>query len=155
ERDWLTCTEPPEMFRRLAGTLSARKLRLFAVAGCRHVWDLLPDARSRRAVEVAERFAEGAATAADLAEAERAAPDFLAEHTHRYDHPWPIARTNASDAVEMAATAAWACALDDAMDAARASAHNVGRACGEAFIDQPSGAESAHLCALLRDIAGN
>ena len=124
EGDWLACTEPAEMFRRLAGVISARKLRLFAAACCRHVWDLLADARSRRAVEVAERFAAGKAGAAELAVARRAAQDFLDEYTHRYDFPWPIARTNTNDPLEMAATAAWGCALDDALDAARASARH-------------------------------
>src|SRR5262245_6333353 len=43
-----------------------RKLRLFACACCRQVWDLLDDRRMRRAVEVAEQFAEGLASKEEL-----------------------------------------------------------------------------------------
>jgi hypothetical protein len=61
ETDWLNAVEPDKMrdFLRLKKLASERKLRLFTAAACRRIWPLLADERSRRAVEVAERFADG------------------------------------------------------------------------------------------------
>jgi hypothetical protein len=50
------------MLAYVAGRASPRQLRLLACACCRAVWPLLADKCSRRAVEVAERFADGQAT---------------------------------------------------------------------------------------------
>lgn len=58
EQEWLACADRTMMLGHLEGRVTERKLRLFAVACCRHIWDLLPDRRSRAAVEVAEQYAD-------------------------------------------------------------------------------------------------
>lgn len=70
ESEWLTSTDPAAMLAILAGEdgrgnsvtpprVSDRKLRLFACACCRAVWDRITDERSRYAVEIAELMADG------------------------------------------------------------------------------------------------
>jgi hypothetical protein len=68
ESDWWACQEPQEMLQHLVESRkgSGRKLRLFAIACCRRIWPLLSDERSRKAVEVAERYADGEVGEADL-----------------------------------------------------------------------------------------
>jgi hypothetical protein len=62
EDQWLTCGEPAPMLDWVAAAAAERKLRLFACACCRRIWNLIVDARARTAVEAAERFADGALT---------------------------------------------------------------------------------------------
>jgi hypothetical protein len=75
EADWDRSTEPQKMLKavRAGGRASKRKLRLFACACCRRIWHLLPDERSRRAVEVAERYADGRVKLQELLVAEQEA----------------------------------------------------------------------------------
>src|SRR5262245_25478569 len=65
EAEWLACTDARRLLH-FTTERSGRKLRLFACNCCYSVWHLLEDQRSRRAVEVAELFADGFATNSEL-----------------------------------------------------------------------------------------
>jgi hypothetical protein len=75
EEQWLTCTDPDLMLEFLRKKASSRKLRLFGVACCRRIWHLLEDHRSREAVEVVERFANGLASEGEMVAAYADADD--------------------------------------------------------------------------------
>jgi hypothetical protein len=61
EAEWLACDDPIRMLGFLEGKASERKLRLFACAYCRLLWESMRDGRSRAAVETGERYADGLA----------------------------------------------------------------------------------------------
>jgi hypothetical protein len=85
DSDWLNCQDVTKMLTWLEGKVSPRKLRLFAVACCWRIWPLLVDGRSRKAVKVAERFAEGQVPERDRFDAylaARAAADELGGLEH-------------------------------------------------------------------------
>jgi hypothetical protein len=66
EAEWLTCDEPKSMFAFLRGITTDRKLRLYFCAGCRCIENFLVLNVSRKAVDVAEKFADGLTTTEEL-----------------------------------------------------------------------------------------
>lgn len=109
---------------------SDRKLRLFAVACCRQVWHLLTDERSRRAVEVAERYADGKAEDSERHTAARGA-----------EEAWSLDESNV-----VSATAAAVCWRDIAGNIPGIVARMAHGGFGIPLISQ---------AALLREIVGN
>jgi hypothetical protein len=93
---------------------SARKLRLFACAACRRIWHVIADERSRAAVEVSERYADGLADQAELMAAAARATLVADAAEEAKPFGWNAARTAALAAttVEVAAERA-ACAAAD------------------------------------------
>jgi hypothetical protein len=139
EAEWLVCADPRKMFAhvkpillRKYGKGASRKLRLFACAAVRSIWDKLTDERSRNAVSVSERFADGEATARELVSAREAALEAR------------IADPEETQPVRRAAhrAAGW-----DSIGAAEDTAAELRRI---------AGAEARQLqCALLRDVFDN
>jgi hypothetical protein len=74
EREWLACGSPENMLFFLATEDKdriRRKSRLFTCACCYSIWHLLADERSRIALGVVERFADGLANEDELTIARR------------------------------------------------------------------------------------
>lgn len=95
EAGWLTNATPTHMVDWLGDRATDRKLRLFACAACRQIWWLLTDSRSRRAVEIAERFADGRANPDELYEAAQrasaASREAMALKRHGWNAAWAAA----------------------------------------------------------------
>ena len=172
--EWQSCTDPAAMLSFVAGKVSERKLRLFAVACCRRIWPLLPEDASRRAVEAAEGYADGLLTLDDLSRAEAAGKQVTWTAVETAYAGWgapggetirsnwiavwaACAAENAAEplpasappslAARTAQVASWACAVSGQ------------RACWNSFDVGPHDArpesEEACQCALLRDLLGD
>ena len=98
EAEWLAETDPLRLLRGLRDRASDRKLRLFACAGCRRLWWLLRDPRSRTAVEVGERYADGLADVQELAAAAQDARQAADEAEQARAAGWNAARSAAGTA---------------------------------------------------------
>jgi hypothetical protein len=151
EAEWLACGNSAGMLGFLGDRPSARRLRLFACACCRRHWSGLSDVRSQSAVIVAERFADGLATKADLSTAfadAGAAVLALPPHTLAFALAQSASHACHPDwrPVVVAVQAAWASSWVP-NTAPRGKAGRAGR-------HQRQSVGTA-LAALLRDLIGN
>jgi hypothetical protein len=80
EAEWLAGQAPHVLLRTVTGRGRSRRLRLCAVACCRLVAHLLPDDRCRRAIDVAEEYADRRATKEQLRLASDETDDVIAWH---------------------------------------------------------------------------
>src|SRR5690349_12323659 len=58
EEEWLSCKNLWQLFEQLDPRVYDRKLRLFAAACCRQIWDRFPDELCREVVELSEKYAD-------------------------------------------------------------------------------------------------
>ena len=151
EEEWLMSDDPGTMLGYLRGDdgkiisppqrLPERKSRLFGVACCRRIDDLLTDPRSRRAVVVIEQYADSVAAKDEVIAAFNVAFDVGPELADRMD-----------ESLNSLARAAWAaseaCHPDEL---AESVAEEAARAAEAARMPD----ESPTQAALIRDIFGN
>jgi hypothetical protein len=89
EAEWLAGSDPTPMLAFLRGTVSDRKLRLFAVTCCQSACRLLQSRTFSNAIEVSEQFADGLTSDDNLRKA-RAKVREASERTFRHVRasPW-------------------------------------------------------------------
>ncbi len=134
EQEWLGCNDPHPMLELLTGVpmsrpVCERKLRLFAVACSRQMWDWI-DIPGRAAVEAAEKFADGTVGSEEMRAARLACQGAGGQSA------WYAAATIPAVAARNAARSAQAGVASNALIGSEA-------------------AELAAQAVLLRDIFGN
>jgi hypothetical protein len=160
EEEWLTGGDPFKMLARLHKEGSDRKLRLFACACVRQVWSALVDEISQRAVEVAERYADGQASREELLAVHAQASEVSALADLRLtasDPGWAATRaaTRASDPARDVFRAASGAAFLSSISAAPwLFDPNTGNALGSGDPDCKALARWEQ-CELLRELFGN
>ncbi|MDY3558960.1 hypothetical protein R5W23_006136 [Gemmata sp. JC673] len=167
EAEWLACADPAAMYKFLGGRASHRKWRLFACACCRRHWHWAADTPAAQAVEVAERFADGRATAKKLRavqkETQDAARQFYDEYRQTQGVAPYIAHMHASACADAAAAghdtraSSASYAISGANYAAQTYAYEITNTAGGVsdLWQAHKDAEAAAHAGVLRDVVGN
>jgi hypothetical protein len=155
EAEWLACTDPTPMLELLRGNVGDRKLRLFACACCRRLGHLLTDERSRRALDIAERYADRLASAGELRAAE--SEGYLAVGEALPDFPGDVSDPvqAASLARYQAAGSVYYSACDNSWLGARMTCQEAARASSACAWPTGQKTEQPAQCLLLRCLFGN
>ncbi len=157
ESNWLTYENPTPMLVFLRDKVSERKLRLFAVACCRRIWNLIPDKPGHSALEQAERYADGLASRRQLASARSACSPraHLSRPPTERDHHW------------LAMLAVLACVSNDVGDVEAAAMASAMAHADSLLVDAPTtpttyshrqkhrAQEHGYQASLLREVVGN
>ena len=162
ETDWLAFEdEPKPLLAHLGSRASKRKRRLFACACLRRAWHLIADKRSRAAVLLAERFADGLATVGELVAAQpqaRAIAEGLSPHLDRPRHAawgcWCVLDEQAGNAVNAHFNSVQAMQfheLDEALNRGLPDTFDE----RWAVFDRTAKEEHRMQCNLIREIFGN
>lgn len=141
EQEWKQCNDAEPMLIYLRGRAIDRKLRLFACACCRRIWNLLSD-ESRNLLEVLEQWADGQATRTELSTA------FSKAVQRNYAF---IRGATPHTAIQVAASAVSAAAGEGVWAAAWNTVSEVRRAIGLNDVVRVN-VEGRFQAALLRDI---
>lgn len=161
DAEWLACADPEPMLESLRGTAGSRRMRLFAVACCRHIAHLVAHEESRRAIEVGERYADGLAGEEERRAAYAAAESVCTYPDEDLTDPESIASSSAEAALSTVfgdddyppiPTYATTCAIAAARASAGVLSVVAGRASGG---DEAYEAGLEELSVLAREIFGN
>jgi hypothetical protein len=162
QEEWLACAEPDIMLWHILGKTRRRKLRLFACACCRRLWEMLP-AACRDGIDVAERFADKLATDEDCQTAyARVFAVVTADIQQRGQRRQRNALSHTLTAVYDACSPG-AMTIQGALASARHSTHAIGAAAGvaatadtyEYTYDTAKVQEALEQSRLVRDLFGN
>lgn len=179
ESDWLTGTDPQPMVRYLINTevyrvdnleefpdprTSKRKLRLFACACYHNISHFLPNRASRKAVQMAERFADGLISVSEFESVDTMLTSMMSRFEPAWQASWRSEREKlypTHSALSLAKVVCWKEVQKAALYAPSNASHDI------AYLKNPNHdiydaqkaqdqrRQDVEQCNMLREIIGN